>query len=292
LPVNFVVLNWIENKPQSTVPMKKDIKCEDCEEKSATFWCERCSVYYCSDCSSIVHSRRATRDHLCLTLKEKSKRTIFVKCKRHLEENKFYCVDCQVLLCSMCVIDDHKLHNAMSVFKYTDGLREELKFCVAPLQNNEPLEKIEREVKQDTQNNEKELESLKDKIRIVEELIRQNHVDIRKVNERQEKVKTSHIVFLKLIEDMGVMDLMDKENIEGMKRKIMEVIEQVYPEAVPRGRSRGRARILYPEEEPQFYPEEEPQFYPEDEFYPPEEDPEFYPPEEQPEFYLEEDLYA
>jgi len=176
---------------------------------------------------------KALSGHLLLTLKEKSsKRPIFSQCSKHYRDKEFYCVEDQVLLCHVCVFDDHKPHNTISAFKYADGLRDDLKCCVAPLQNRELLDIIERDVIQDRSKNGEELVALTERMRILEGKIYQNNIDLKQITERQEKVKTSEVVLIKSIEDLDVMELLDKDKVEVMKRRIQVVVEQVFPEKV------------------------------------------------------------
>jgi len=126
LPSNFVVLKWMdENKNQ--IIKSKEIKCDNCEENLAVVWCENCDAHYCTDCNSTAHSLKTLRNHLRLNVQEKSKKPTFTKCRSHMEENKFYCVDCKTLICSVCAVDDHPQHKTMSIFKYGEILKNELK---------------------------------------------------------------------------------------------------------------------------------------------------------------------
>jgi ribosomal protein L35AE/L33A len=126
LPSNFVVLQWMEEN-KNDKNKKKFIQCENCEEeKEAVIWCENCVVYYCGDCEKNIHSGKATRSHVRLSLNEKKKKPSFSKCENHMEENKFYCLNCHRLICNVCVVDDHPQHRTMSIFKYAETLKNDL----------------------------------------------------------------------------------------------------------------------------------------------------------------------
>jgi len=231
LPVNFVVSTWMEENNEQPITKKK-FGCENCD-LPATLWCEGCQngTYYCDKCSSLVHSLKATSKHCILTLKEKMKKPTFTRCNFHFQENQIFCVDCQVLICPVCMIDDHKSHNAMSAFKYSDVLRAELKSCVAPIEQKKGhLEQIERKIRTENENNEKKIVELTEQIKILEEKMKVEKAHLENILERKEKVETSNVVILKLIEEMGVMDLMTKENVTAMKKRIKGVFDELYPE--------------------------------------------------------------
>jgi len=170
---------------------------------------ENCLGYFCNDCNLKEHSGRITRNHQRLSLKEKSKKPTFSKCLIHHQDKKYWCKDENELLCDVCVIDDHKSHQVLSVFKLTNGFRDELKKCAAPLQDRQVLENKERDFRQKKAKNEEKLKSVEEQARVLKEKIIQTDANIKEIQERQEKVKISEVVLFKLIEEMGVNELMD-----------------------------------------------------------------------------------
>jgi len=190
LPSNFVVLKWMEENKNQNIK-KEEIKCDNCEEERlAVVWCEDCAsgTHYCKDCDSIMHNGKATRNHIRLGLKEKSKKLTFTKCKSHLEDNKVYCMDCKVLICTMCVIDNHP-HKTMSIFKYGEILKNELKNSISTF--NEMInEYIKKETRID-----QEIEELTLELNRIQLLLKEKKIEKEKIT--QQKVKNrnkSHCV--------------------------------------------------------------------------------------------------
>jgi len=242
LPPNWIAIQWMEQIKGS----KKEILCQTCEgnPKPAVWWCESCSasgvpdspVYFCNDCNSTEHSGKLTKNHHRLTLNERSKLPSFSKCSKHLEENKVYCNDCKVLICYMCVIDDHKSHTMCTVFKYVDGIRDELKSYVTPIQAQQLVEQTEQDLIQKKMTEKKnELQALKEKIKSVEDEIAQISVGIQEVTQKKEKIETSLVVLMKSIEELGVTALIDKNQVDIVKNRINEVVWKLVPVTMKKG---------------------------------------------------------
>jgi hypothetical protein len=132
----------------------ENIDCENCSVLPALFWCESCSpgIHYCKPCDFSVHSSKALRNHIRIPIEEKSKRPILAKCETHGEEKKFYCLECRMVICGNCLIDEHP-HKTTGIFKYAEKLREDLKnkivYCNLKINDlNDKVEKISLEITQ------------------------------------------------------------------------------------------------------------------------------------------------
>jgi len=223
-----------QNKGQTTPTPKIEILCASCnqdEAKLATFWCENCLAHFCTSCDTKEHCGRVTQTHQRLTLKEKLKKPIFSRCVKHHQDKKFYCKDDKEFLCDVCVIDDHKLHDTVSVFKYADGAREELKKCLAPLLNAKVWEENLKTLQDSKEQHEVELKELKEKVRSLELKMTRIDEEMKGLEAVQGKVKTSHVVLQKSIEELGISDLVDQSKLERMKQKVSDIVAQFVPEA-------------------------------------------------------------
>jgi len=149
---------------QNQKPTQKEIFCENCESgKLAVIWCENCApgTYYCKECDEHIHSGKATKNHVRLGLKEKMKKPTFTKCTIHLEENKFYCLDCTTLICSVCKEDDHPQHKTSSIFKYGEMMKNDLKNSIANFTEIvKYLNRREKEIHEEILSKEKRREAL------------------------------------------------------------------------------------------------------------------------------------
>jgi len=222
-------MNWIEQNNQVTP--KIEILCASCDQDEAhlaTNWCENCLAHFCDSCDSKEHSGRVTRTHQRLTLKEKAKKPTFARCVKHHQDKKFYCKDDNEFLCDVCVIDDHKPHNTISVFKYADETREELRKCLAPLQTAKLDHKFNA-LKVSKQQCNLEVQELYDRIRSLEAKMTNIDQEMKDLEAAQEKVQTSHVVIQKSIEELGVADLVDQSKLDQMKAKISDIVAQFVP---------------------------------------------------------------
>lgn len=115
-------------------------KCKECEEQGATLYCANCTLYFCSDCSNIVHSLKMNKEHNIKEYKEspsdasqaflsmvKSSFLKYYHCDKHNnEEMKLYCQPCNQFVCTYC-IDEHGDHKTMTVMKYVELVNEKWK---------------------------------------------------------------------------------------------------------------------------------------------------------------------
>jgi len=84
----------------------------------------------------------------------------------------------------------------MSVFKYLDKLREELKQMVNPLKVNQ-FETIEQKYRSEKLNFEEELKVVEERTRILKEMIKKNAKDIGDIIEQNSRAKTTEVILLK-----------------------------------------------------------------------------------------------
>ena len=81
---------------------------EICKEnnKKASLYCDKCEANYCEECWKVVHSFGGIQKHSPLLIHQKINTKY---CSTHLNRPlKLYCVPCDQLLCSLCVIDEHQ----------------------------------------------------------------------------------------------------------------------------------------------------------------------------------------
>jgi predicted transcriptional regulator len=228
----------MEESKRNTGQKKKVnyISCENCEaEKQAVVWCENCSpgTYYCQECDTSVHSGKATRSHVRMSINDKKKRPHFSKCENHLEENKFYCSNCKIFICNVCVVDNHSRHNTMSVFKYAENIKKNLKSSLsifAEIINI--LQDKETKNSRDIKNLEQEKTKLLRKYEEADEEIKRKTGEREKDIQQRKNLETSQIVLKNSIDEMGVEELINKDSIELMKNRIKKISEELCPKEV------------------------------------------------------------
>lgn len=153
LPKNFVLLKWMDERHNAQLKNESGSEssganennnviveiCVVCQKNPSIVWCELCSGctsgYFCGECDTAEHISFTTKLHHRMTLEEKAKLVTYPKCDLHHEDKKLYCIEDQSLLCYMCMIDDHKDHNIITIHKHSEDVREELKECLRSLEN-------------------------------------------------------------------------------------------------------------------------------------------------------------
>ena len=96
------------------------VKCGNCEKTSGqSFYCFNCSAFWCEVCVTAHNVIKANKNHRVLAIKDFQdqdiedvlKRPAFCQKKHHEnEELKFFCKDCEVVICNTCVVTLHEGH--------------------------------------------------------------------------------------------------------------------------------------------------------------------------------------
>ncbi|XP_070536810.1 tripartite motif-containing protein 2-like [Ptychodera flava] len=116
---NFFMTNLIEIFQQTMDSTTEvEIKCEGCEEKTATQRCLDCQQFNCDHCVNVHRNFPALRSHRIITTEEytqvkSSKLSVIVKdvyCTIHPDQLvTFYCNTCQTPVCTGCTIVNHRI---------------------------------------------------------------------------------------------------------------------------------------------------------------------------------------
>ncbi|CAF0999882.1 unnamed protein product [Adineta steineri] len=86
--------------------------CENCNEKQALNWCEKCATNLCDTCTKSVHSIKIFQAHTIVSLSNK----IYSFCLEHPDEKfKYWCTQCHLLVCRDCLLFKHKDHTFVSL---------------------------------------------------------------------------------------------------------------------------------------------------------------------------------
>ena len=96
------------------------VKCGNCEKTSSqSFYCFKCCAFWCDDCITAHNIIRANKDHKVLAIKDFQDQDMEnvlrspVFCQKEHHENKklkFFCKDCEVAICNICVVTLHEGH--------------------------------------------------------------------------------------------------------------------------------------------------------------------------------------
>ena len=109
-----------------------DISCGLCKKKSAEIsYCFECAKFMCSDCVN-AHQlfTNLTEGHKVTLVKQFQaedyealmKRQSFCSQQYHEREiTRFFCLECQICVCQICIATDHKVHDVEPLEKAADG---------------------------------------------------------------------------------------------------------------------------------------------------------------------------
>ena len=109
-----------------------DISCGVCKKKSAEIsYCFECAKFMCSDCVN-AHQlfTNLTEGHKVTPVKQFQpqdyealiKRQSFCSRQYHEREvTRFFCLKCQICVCQICIVTDHKSHDVEPLEKAADG---------------------------------------------------------------------------------------------------------------------------------------------------------------------------
>ena len=96
------------------------VKCGNCDKSSrSSSYCFQCSAFWCDECITAHNLIKTNKEHRVLALKDFEdqdiedflKRPAFCQQKHHeKEELKFFCKDCDVAICKLCVATIHDGH--------------------------------------------------------------------------------------------------------------------------------------------------------------------------------------
>ena len=99
---------------------KTQVTCGNCDKKcSEASYCFQCCIFYCEHCLICHNTMRDKKEHRVLALKEFQnkdyedvlKRPVFCSKQGHQkEELKYYCKECETVLCQTCFALDHGGH--------------------------------------------------------------------------------------------------------------------------------------------------------------------------------------
>ena len=129
------------------------VVCGSCDESNKVeAYCEDCSSGICSDCVGMHKRLKALKSHVVFTLDSAELHSASAKqhisCTAHPSEVvKYYCISCSILVCSECVILDHKEHNCKNMKETGVEVRAKLQSVLPEVEKaipplSEAVEKI------------------------------------------------------------------------------------------------------------------------------------------------------
>lgn len=110
LPPSFVINNIMEVYDLMNNDNQCDVTCGNCGKTNPDHYCKQCSMFYCTDCLSLLHSKLVT-DHQLLSLTSDTQSEPVMTCSTHAKPLHIFCETCQHLICHDCTVKKHKDHD-------------------------------------------------------------------------------------------------------------------------------------------------------------------------------------
>jgi len=125
-------------------------KCDACETLPVQFVCPKCEESYCKSCDEKLHSRSAKfRQHERHPYSGVEKNVDrFCQIKGHKDVSiSLLCLDCNKLICSNCLLKEHKPHETVTLREGMEKTIENLKLNINPVEEQQKRIEIEIENK-------------------------------------------------------------------------------------------------------------------------------------------------
>ena len=235
LPKNWVVIRIMgdrKKKEQEKVP------CGNCD-KEGIFWCVNCEAWLCLECKEEIHKSKMFQSHKIQGKLEKKKsekelalerESSYQECPQHAPEiQKGYCKDCKLTVCLVCIMDDHKSHDTLSVVKRVEEVKQELRDLIEPIATySEILDQIAERESAAMVEHETKLEELRKEMKCVEEKINGCKESIAEKAERKERALGTQNVLEGTIVGMGLEIVLTPAGDE-MRSRIKDTIKDLFP---------------------------------------------------------------
>ena len=123
-------------------------KCDVCVFKNkleeSEYYCSKCLLNFCGNCKTAHSQGVLFKAHTVIHISNKE--TIQLTCDTHNKlPSQYFCQDCNIPLCTVCVMHEHSSHNTMKLHDALSMRRDNVKTllnCLGP-----KMDKIEAKVK-------------------------------------------------------------------------------------------------------------------------------------------------
>eukprot|EP00105_Crassostrea_gigas_P012198 XP_011428116.1 PREDICTED: tripartite motif-containing protein 2 [Crassostrea gigas] len=136
---------------------------EDCK-KNCQFYCNDCHRSMCEQCRDEHQKSPDTKDHEVVPYRKRRRQLPVEKCKDHpTKDIDMICEDCQIPVCSKCVIQDHQKHTLNDLETIYS---EKFTLCLDEIHKiHQYFLPTSHDIQEDTKENFKEIKATMDKIR-------------------------------------------------------------------------------------------------------------------------------
>ena len=127
-------------------------QCGNCDEgKYLKFYCSHCNCFLCEDCARVHkkgklfkgHHVKEIRNFESSDVQDYARRANF--CKKHRDEVRFFCENCQICICRDCAILEHQDHTKISLDQGLESNKSEIETRMRNVQERSSCLKIQKD---------------------------------------------------------------------------------------------------------------------------------------------------
>ncbi|XP_063414849.1 putative uncharacterized protein DDB_G0294196 [Mytilus trossulus] len=100
--------------------------CDICMSGPGKSCCKQCNQWLCDYCKTLHLRSKISRNHTFFS-GESINPDDNLSCREHEENFIFYCIDCEIPICKMCIVNKHKKHDTSEINESIQGLQAEVK---------------------------------------------------------------------------------------------------------------------------------------------------------------------
>ena len=152
LPSNLFYKQMVEIVEAYGGQAEESPRCGNCEEKKSLKWyCSDCNFFLCDECVVAhrkwkmfsKHQVKEIGNFRSSDLEDYARKANF--CKKHKDEARFFCENCQICICRDCAILDHRDHNIFSLEKGLEDKKSEIEAKMRKVQDSGSRLKIHKD---------------------------------------------------------------------------------------------------------------------------------------------------
>ena len=219
---------------------QKYVTCDSCKKNQAINFCFDCSLNYCStyyfehpDRIPIASCHRLEPP---TSTKDKIKNNNYSTCKEHSEMETLFCRNCKVLLCGHCFIMKHRSHEIEHISEWLKYIKDNLELNLDI--KGEILENVLSNLtssKDKLYNNEFKASNVKKNIQQRGEYLKKivDSIVVDLMKNVDEELKQHQKEADGIMEELRILEMNLKAEIETLKEQLNNVNYENEPEALP-----------------------------------------------------------
>lgn len=136
------ILKPVDKNPVCNICLQAEPEDSPAKIPPATMYCIDCRDNLCPECSMHHRKQKLSKDHKVISVgsemneEELLEKSVLCFCDEHKKEQlKLYCIDCKMLVCVLCFVESHRLHDCRNVSKVADELRQQIVANIARVSN-------------------------------------------------------------------------------------------------------------------------------------------------------------